>query len=86
MSFKAGDSFEAIATAFETAWNLIEDAPAVIGRSTAALTFTARHKGLFDDGALEVSFASKGASGVAAKLGTSRSQASRASLRPAALL
>lgn len=70
VSFKAGDSFEAIATAFETAWNLIEDAPAVIGRSTAALTFTARHKGLFDDGALEVSFASKGASGVAAKLGT----------------
>ena len=70
VSFKAGDSFEAIATAFKTAWDAIENAPAVCGRSTAALTFTARHKGLYDDGALEVSFASKGASGVAAKLGT----------------
>lgn len=70
VSFKAADDFATIATAFKTAWDLMDDAPAVCGRSSAALTFTARHKGLYDDGALEVSFASKGASGVAAKLGT----------------
>ena len=70
VGFKKDDSFEAIATAIETAWNKLSDAPATIGRSTAALTLTAPHKGDFDNGAVEVTFGSAGLSGVAAKLGT----------------
>ncbi|MBL9006532.1 MAG: hypothetical protein JNJ46_19910 [Myxococcales bacterium] len=70
VSFKAGDAFTDIALAAKTAWDQFDNMPAVCGRSGAALTFTARHKGAFDDGAVEVSFDSKGASGVAAKLGT----------------
>lgn len=70
VGIKAGDSWATVATNAEAAWNLLEDAPAVISRSSAELSFTARHKGAFDDGALEVSFASKGASGIAAFMGT----------------
>lgn len=70
VGFKKDDSFEAIATAIETAWNKLSDAPATIGRSTAALTLTAPHKGDLDNGSSEVTFGSAGLSGVAAKMGT----------------
>lgn len=70
VSFKAGDSFAAIATAIETAWNLLEAPPSTISRSSAELSFTSPHKGAYDNGGLEISFASKGASGVAAFCGT----------------
>ena len=70
VSFKAGDAFSDIALAVKTAWDAFDNMPAVCGRSGAALTFTSPHKGAFDNGAVEVSFDSKGASGVAAKLGT----------------
>ena len=69
VGFKAGDTFEAIAIAIQTAWNLLEAPPAAISRSTAELSLTAPHKGAFDNGAVEVTFASKGASGVAAICG-----------------
>lgn len=66
----AGDAWATIATNFKTAWDLLLNAPASCGISTATLSLTSPHKGLYDNGALEVSFASNGASGVAAKLGT----------------
>ena len=67
---RAGDAWADIAAAVKASLEAIESFPATIGISTAALTFGARHRGNFDDGAVEVSFASRGASGVAAKLGT----------------
>ena len=70
VSFKAGDSFAAIATAIQTAWGLLEAPPSAISRSSAELSFTSPHKGAYDNGGLEISFASKGASGVAAFCGT----------------
>lgn len=70
VGFKAGDDFATIATAIETAWNLLEAPPSAISRSTATLSLTAPHKGAFDNGGVEVTFASKGASGVAAICGT----------------
>jgi len=63
-------TYATIATDIKTAWDALDNPPATCGRSGAALTFTAQHKGAFDDGALEVTFTSNGASGVAAKLGT----------------
>ena len=67
---RAGDTWATIAAAVKASLEAVESFPATIGISTAALTFTARHKGAYDDGAVEVSFASRGASGVAAKIGT----------------
>ncbi len=64
------DTWAAIATAVKAKLDLIDNFPWTIGISGAILTFTARHKGLFDAGAVEVSFATKGVSGCAAKLGT----------------
>lgn len=66
----AGQAFETIATNFKTAWDAVYNAPATCGVSSAVVSLTARHKGLHDDGALEVSFLSKGASGCAARVGT----------------
>jgi phage tail sheath gpL-like len=67
---KSGDTFATIATAIKTAWDLIDNPPATCSRSGADLTFTAPHKGNFDNGATEVTFESQGASGVAAYMGT----------------
>jgi len=66
----AGDAWATIATNIKTAWDLLLNAPASCTRSSAALSFTNPHKGLYDNGAIEVSFASNGASGVAATFGT----------------
>lgn len=70
VGIKAGDDWATIATNVKAAWDDIDDAPAACTRSTATLSFTARHKGDFDDGAVEIGFASKGASGCAASFGT----------------
>ena len=65
-----GRQLWAIATAFETAWNLIRRCPSGRWPLDSGADLYRPPQGLFDDGALEVGFASKGASGVAAKLGT----------------
>lgn len=70
VGFKKGASFEEIATDVKTAWDQLYDAPAKCTRSGAALTFEANHKGDFDNGAIEVTFATSGLAGVAAKMGT----------------
>lgn len=70
VGIKAGDDWATIATNIKTAWDALDNAPATCSRSGAELSFTARHKGAFDDAAFEISFASEGASGVAAILGT----------------
>lgn len=70
VGISAGDTFAQIAANFKTAWDLIDNAPASCGVSTATCSLTSRQKGLYDEGALEVSFLSKGASGVAAVVGT----------------
>ena len=67
---RAGDTWASIAAAVKASLEAIDNFPATVGIAGAALTLTARHRGAFDDGAVEVSFASRGASGVAAKLGT----------------
>ena len=48
VGLKAGDSFEAIATAIQTAWNLLEAPPSAISRSGAELSLTAPWKGAAD--------------------------------------
>jgi phage tail sheath gpL-like len=70
VGIKAGDTWATIATAAKAAWDALLNAPATCGLSTATLTLTARHKGNFDDGAVEVTFDSKGVSGVAASFGS----------------
>lgn len=70
VGIKKDDAWDTIATNIKSAWDDLYDAPAVCTRSGAELTFTGQHKGDYDNGAVEVSFVSKGASGVAAKLGT----------------
>ena len=84
MSFKAGDSFSH-RRRLETAREPIEDALVVIGRSTAALTFTACHKGLSDDGALAL-LCQQWRLGRRGEARHDTFSVSRASLRPAALL
>lgn len=70
----AGMAWSAIATAAAAALNAIPSFPLVATTSTATLILTQRQKGVgtgaIDDGALEISFTSKGVSGIAAKLGT----------------
>lgn len=66
----AGDAWATIATNVNTAWGLLGAPPAAGSVSTATFSLTAPHKGLYDNGGLEVSFASKGASGIAAIFGT----------------
>ena len=70
VDFKKDDDFATIATAVKAAWDAMPRKPASCTRVGAALSFTAPHKGAFDNGAMEVTFASKGASGVAALCGT----------------
>ncbi len=70
VSFRKGDDFDTIAAAVKAAWDQLYNAPAKCTRSGAALSFDSNHKGDFDDGAMEITFASAGQSGVAAKLGT----------------
>ena len=70
VGIKAGDDWATIATTFKTLWDALDGAPATCTRSSAELSLTNPHLGAYDNGALEVSFASKGASGVAAFLGT----------------
>lgn len=70
VGFRAGDDFATIATAVQAAWNLLEAPPSTISRSSAELSLTAPHKGAYDNGGVEVTFASKGASGVAAICGS----------------
>lgn len=70
VGIKAGDTWETIATNVKTAWDGIDDAPATCTRSTETLSFISVHKGAYDNGAIEVSFESRGASGCAASLGT----------------
>lgn len=70
VSIKKDDDWTTIATNAKTAWDNLTDPPAACSRSGAVLSFTANHKGDFDNGAIEVTFASLGQSGVAAILGT----------------
>lgn len=70
VGIKAGDTWANIATNVKAALDAIEGLQVTVGISTGTITLTSRHKGLFDDGAVEVSFASRGASGCAASLGT----------------
>lgn len=70
----AGMTWAQIATAGAAALNAISSFPLVASTSGAVLILTHRQKGLgtgaIDDGALEVTFTSRGVSGIAAKLGT----------------
>lgn len=70
VSYKAGDSFESIATACETAWNKLSAPPATVTRSTAKLSFTSPHKGAFNNGAISCVFDTpdSGVSAIAATL------------------
>lgn len=70
VGIKKDDTWDTIATNVKTAWDDLYDAPASCTRSGSELTFTAPHKGDFDNGACEVTFASKGTAGCAAKAGT----------------
>lgn len=69
-AYRAGDTFEAIATAVETAWNKLAAPPATVTRSTAKLSFTSPHKGAYDNGAISVVFDTpdSGVSAIAATL------------------
>jgi phage tail sheath gpL-like len=67
---KVSDNWATIATNAQTMLNAISDFPATISISTDTLTLTARHKGAFDDGALQVDFANAASSGCAASPGT----------------
>lgn len=67
---KAGDTWANVATNVKAALDAIDNLQVTVGISTATISLTSRHKGLFDDGAVEVSFASRGASGCAASMGT----------------
>jgi len=70
VGIRKDDTWEAIATAAKTLWDDLYTAPAAMTRAGAALTLTAPHKGAFDNGALTITFASGGTSGIAAKIGT----------------
>lgn len=70
VGIKANDTWETIATNVKTAWDILDDAPATCTRSTATLSFTSPHVGAYDNGAIEISFESRGASGCAATFGT----------------
>lgn len=66
-----GDDFATIATKAKTMLDEVADLPVTITRSGAKLTATDRHKGEHgNEMPIKVSFASKGASGVAASPGT----------------
>lgn len=70
VGIKANDTWETIATNVKTAWDIIDDAPATCTRSTATLSFTSPHVGAYDNGGIEISFESRGASGCAASFGS----------------
>ena len=67
---KVGDTWATIATNAQTFLATIPDFPATVTISTDTLTLTARHKGAFDDGAVQVDFANAAGSGCAASPGT----------------
>ncbi len=67
---KVGDTWAMIATNAKTLLDSIPDLPCTTSISTDTLTLTARHKGAFDDGALQVDFANAAGSGCAASPGT----------------
>jgi len=70
VGIKAGDTWATVATNVKAALDAIDNLQVTVGVSTATISLTSRHKGLFDDGAVEVSFSSRGASGCSASLGT----------------
>lgn len=70
VGIKKDDDWATIATNFKTLWDALSNAPASCTRSSAEISLTNPHKGAYDNGALEVSFESGGASGIAAKVGT----------------
>lgn len=65
-----GDTWATIATNAKAMLDAISDLPCTVAISTETLTLSSRHKGLFDDGAVQVDFANAAASGCAASCGS----------------